>query len=121
MGVHLVAAACGPEWAHLSDRARVVLFHMAIAALDTDNGETPAATWWKGLDSLILDVLGLDPGELSSTAKKTAFRKIQRAVQELREAGAIELLQQGHNGHPSVYRVCSQPVLLRQNPVDNPN
>jgi hypothetical protein len=82
MGATLVKIALGAEWADLSRPARVLLTHMAVTALDT--GERPRL-YYAGHDSLAEALFGgVTEGRL---------RVVRRYVQELIDAGAIELVK----------------------------
>ena len=91
MGIRLVGAALSANWVNVSERARLVLAQMCYVAKDVStNGHAPG-TYWGGHQSLIVLVLGLDPKALSDAELGVAERKIRRAVQELKDAGAITL------------------------------
>ena len=119
MGIRLVGAALLPDWAHLSDRAHRVLVHMCYVAKDTaTNGHAPA-TYWGGHDVLILTCLGVDPDQLGEAAHDTAARKIKRAIQELKDAGALTLMSPASRGRHAVYRLHLTPWSDDLRPVDN--
>lgn len=105
MGIRLVQGALSPVWLHLTERARLALAHMALVAHDTGTPNSRRACWWEGLDVLMLKVLGLTPHELTNAEYKTAYRKIQRVIKELKDAGAIEVIEPGRRGHNAVYRL----------------
>lgn len=105
MGIRLVGYALSTHWSHLSERARLVLAQMCYVAKDTStNGHAPG-TYWGGHQTLIISVLGQDPEALSEAELRTAQRKIKRAVQELKDAGAVTLASSASRGRTAVYRV----------------
>jgi hypothetical protein len=105
MGIRLVGAALSANWVHVSERARLVLAQMCYVAKDvSSNGHAPG-TYWGGHDTFIISVLGQDPGALSDTELSTAQRKIKRAIQELKEAGAVTLQCPASRGRHAIYRV----------------
>lgn len=109
MGIRLIGQALLPDWACLSDRAHRVLIHMAYTAKDTASNGYAAATYWAGHEPLIIAVLGLDPDQLTRTELEVAQRKIKRAVQELKEAGAITLISSASRGRTAIYRIHPNP------------
>lgn len=119
MGIRLVGAALNPDWAHLSDRAHRVLVHMCYVAKDAATNGQAAATYWAGHDVLILTCLDVDPDKLSQTEHDTAARKIKRAIQELKEAGAVTLISAASRGRTAVYRLTITPWSDTTQPVDN--
>ena len=116
MGIRLVQAALSPEYFGLSDRAHRVLVHMALVAHDRGTEDTPRGVWWEGHDALILRVIGTDPRDMDARSRAAAERSIRRAVRELRDAGAITLVDAARPGRHARYRVCPTPV---DNTVDN--
>lgn len=105
MGIRLVGEALNPSWSQLSDRARLVLLHMAYSAKDTSSNGHAAGTYWAGHATLIVSVLGLDPDELDRLKLENAEKMIQRAVRELRLAGAISTIATGSRGSNAVYQL----------------
>lgn len=105
MGIRLVGYALSANWAHLSERARLVLAQMCYVAKDTTtNGHAPA-TYWGGHHALIISVLGKDPDALSPGELIAAQKAIKRAIRELSDAGALTLQTPAARGRTAVYRV----------------
>lgn len=113
MGAMLVTQALSPAWAHLSDTARLVLIAMCQTAKDRPTEHQPAGQYFGGHGWLVLVLTGRDPvGEwLQSTDYRSAKRRVARAVRELLDAGAIDLLQSAHRGRQAVYAVTPGPQL----------
>jgi len=109
MGARLVTQALNPTWAGLSDTARLVLITMCQTALDHPSDARPAGLYWAGHSHLVLTLTGEDP-EL--TACPAAERRIRRAIQELKTAGAIELVAPACRGRNAVYQVTPGPAAL---------
>jgi hypothetical protein len=82
MGATLAKLALGAEWADLSPPARVLLTHMAVTALD--NGDRPRL-YYAGHDSLAEVLFG--------SVTDGRLRVVRRYIQELIDAGAIELVR----------------------------
>ena len=81
------------------------LAEAGYVAKDTStNGHAPG-TYWGGHQTLIITVLGQDPEALSEAELRTAQRKIKRAIQELKDAGAVTLASSASRGRTAVYRV----------------
>lgn len=118
MGIRLIGSALMPDWSGLSDRAFRVLIHMAYTAKDTATNGHAAATHWAGHEALIIAVLGLDPDQLSDAEREAADKKIQRAIRELKAAGALEVISSGSRGRVPVYRLHVHPWEDTK-PVDN--
>lgn len=105
MGIRLVGAALSVEWAQLSHAARLTLVQMCYVAKDVStNGHAPG-TYWAGHHGLILTVFGVDPGTLNPTELASAERRIRRAIQELKDAGAVSLQSPASRGRTAIYRV----------------
>jgi hypothetical protein len=122
MGVRLVGDALRPDWCILSDRARLILLQMCYVARDKATPEQAAALYFGGHRTLIISVLGRDPERMDEVAYSTAKRAIERAIQELKKAGAITLASASSPGRTAVYEVhpnnfphLNQDAL----PVDN--
>ena len=105
MGIRLVGAALSVEWAHLSHAARLTLVQMCYVAKDVSTAGHAPSTYWGGHQSLILLVLGQDPETLSEAELRTAQRKVKRAIQELKDAGAVSLQSPSSRGRTAIYRV----------------
>lgn len=122
MGVRLVGDALRPDWCILSDRARLVLVQMCYVARDHGTPTQPARQYFAGHRALILNVLGKDPDTLSKSNLDTSEKYIQRAIQELRKAGAITLVHAAAPRQNAVYEVHPNnfPGLNQEPlPVDN--
>ena len=95
MGAHLVGRSEGLPG--LSPRARVVLFVMALHALDTGSRDNPPAVYWGGWQRL-----GVALGYTVWDAK--AELAVARAVRELVAAGYVKV--EGHGfGYRTAYRL----------------
>lgn len=104
LGIQLVTASQHPHWAtRLSSPARLVLAIMCRVALDTANanGDKPAL-YFGGHEMLVLHLTGASPSDPGFRAGK---RKVERAVSELRAAGAVRLERAGRPGRNAVYEV----------------
>ena len=115
MGARLVTQALNPVWANLSDTARLVLIAMCHTAKDQPAPGAPAQRYFAGHDNLILTLTGEDgalPPYRGSTAHKNAQRRVKRAIQELTEAGAIELVEPAHRGRQATYLVTPGPIQV---------
>ena len=105
MGIRLVGCALSANWADLSYAARLTLAQMYYVAKDVStNGHAPG-TYWGGHRGLIVSVLGLDPDALNPTDLASAERRIRRAIQELKDAGAVTLQSSASRGRTAIYRV----------------
>lgn len=118
MGIRLVGLALRPDWAVLSDRARVVLVSMCMVALDTPSGGKEAGLYYKGHRALMTDIYGTDWKALDAKQKEAAEKVVKRAIRELKEAGAITLVSSASYGKVAEYRIHPDrfPGL---DPVDN--
>ena len=115
MGARLVTLALSPAWAELSHPARVTLIAMCQTALDKTTPKQAAREYIGGHDRLILLLTGHDPEDdayRESTAYQSDKRRVQRHIQELAAAGAIELLQSAHRARHARYRVLPHEPLL---------
>lgn len=79
-------------WPHLHDRPFRLLVHMALTVKDS----TPEPTYWGGRDAMA-DMLG------ATGTQRARYQTVKRAIQQLVEAGAIELKYHGHAGKRSEY------------------
>jgi len=122
MGIRLVGMALNPSWSILSDRARVVLLQMCYVARDLGTADTAGGQYFGGHRNLIISVLGRDPDALDEAALRTAKRSIERAVKELKTAGAVTLISSAGRRHQAVYGLHPNrfPNLGQEPlPVDN--
>lgn len=104
MGRHNVALVC-TYWTDLPDRAFRVLVYVANLCRDGD----PDARYYGGRDPLV-HVLGTKPGE-------GAYRRVQRALADCVDAGALVVAKHGGNGRRAEYALA---LTRRMSPVDNP-
>lgn len=114
MGARLVTQALAPQWACLSETARLILITMCQTAKDHRSEHQPAAQYFAGHDYLILTLTGRDPAldDWRHTSQyRTARQRVKRAVRELVAAEAIELVQQAHRGRHAIYVVTPGPQL----------
>lgn len=102
MGIALVKAAGHPRWSGLSPFAWRVWVLMCTVALDPTglSSEREPRTYYGGHDSLVLNAVGLNPGD---AGYPSARRRVERAVRELREAGAIRLVNTPRSNHRANY------------------
>lgn len=105
MGIKLVGDALNPDWHVLSDRARLILIHMSYVAKDTSSNGHAAGVYWAGHKTLMINVLGIDPDQLTEQEFDAADAKIQRAMRELRHAGAVTVLRSASRGSNTEYEV----------------
>lgn len=119
MGYQLMSLALAFEG--VSDRARLTLAIMGRAAYDPGQKTPhPACLYWAGTDKLIREVLQVEPEQCSPSERRAHARTVQRALAELREAGAIEVEKIGRRGYHSEYRLLIGPgTLPGLEPVDN--
>lgn len=87
MGYELVNEVL-THWAGLSPAARVTAMALAVRALDTPSGDTPARTYWGGHDQLIFLVYGI-PADDEDPRYLNAKRQMTRHIRELKEAGFL--------------------------------
>lgn len=104
MGRHNVAMVC-TYWTDLPDRAFRVLVYVANLCRDGD----PEARYYGGRDPLV-QVLGATPGEV-------AYRRVQRALADCVDAGALVVAKHGGNGRRAEYALT---LGRRMRAVDNP-
>jgi hypothetical protein len=112
MGATLVKIALGAEWADLSRPARVLLTHMAVTALD--NGERPRL-YYAGHDALAEVLFG--------SVTEGRLRVVRRHIQELIDAGAIELVRKPSprsNAHYSLTLERGSKTDLRADNIQQP-
>lgn len=103
MGIRLVGLALNPSWCVLSDRARLVLLQMCYVARDLGTAQTAGGQYFGGHANLIISVLGKDPDALDEAALRTAKRTIERAIKELKDAGAVTVVSSSARHHQAVY------------------
>ena len=122
MGIRLVGLALNPSWCVLSERARLVLLQMCYVARDLGTAQTASGQYFGGHANLIISVLGKDPDALTRSNRETCERSIQRAIKELKQAGAVSLVTASAPGHQAVYALHPNrfPNLGQEPlPVDN--
>jgi hypothetical protein len=103
MGISLVKAAGDQRWAGLTSSARLVLMLMCTIALDrksAEDDERVPGMFYGGRDLLVLQTSGLSPGD---TGYPSAKRKVERAIGELRRAGAVRLVNNPRAGRRACY------------------
>ena len=118
MGARLVTQALSPEWACLSDTARLVLIAMCHTAKDHPSEHQAAGQYFAGRDYLILALSGCDPDDddwRSTSSYRTWTQRIKRATRELVSAEAVVLLRPAHRGRHAIYEVTpgQQATLLQ--------
>lgn len=115
MGARLVTLALSPRWASLSDAARLVLVTMCHTAKDLPGNGQPDRQYFGGHDRIIHVLTGRDAGDdayRASPAYRSDRRRAKRLVQELIEAGAIQLEAAAYRGRHAYYRVLPDEPLL---------
>jgi hypothetical protein len=101
MGGRLVKAALGPRWAHLPHGARLIFAEMAATAKDSDN----PPRYFGGRD-LLASVL-YPP--IDGKHPKWHLGKVTEALKELKEAGAVRLLNDAYRGTRAEYELIVDP------------
>jgi hypothetical protein len=130
MGYSLAWQAGHPYWLALlpSHVDRLIINRMALMAIDPDSrtaGGTPACLYFAGYEPLIMTISvdGSVP-EYGSASWETQRKKVQRSINRLIKAGAIERLERGTGQRPSKYRLTLgsllRPARRFDMPVDNP-
>ena len=104
MGIRLVGLALNPSWCVLSERARLVLVQMCYVARDLGTSQQAGGQYFGGHRALIISVLGKDPDALSESNLRTNEKYIQRAIQELKKAGAVTVVTAGARRHRGLAR-----------------
>lgn len=105
MGARLAKATLDPYWAsRLSPDQRVVLTAMALTALDTERQGQEPGIYWGGWEYLWLAYKGELP-EPGTPGHRSAQNSLRRMLQALRDAGAIEMVEQGSGRRRSRYKV----------------
>ena len=103
MGLKLAQRALSPIWCGLSERARLVLVHMSITAMDRSTPKQQAGHYFAGNKHLAQVLYGVDdPTEWQ-------LQQVKRALSELRKAGAVTVIRPGMNGRKPVYRINAEP------------
>lgn len=108
MGIRLVTQALSPQWGHLSETARLVLIAMCHTALDKPHGTTPARRYFGGHEQLILTITGQDsrdPDWAGSDQHVAAQRRMKRAMRQLVDSGAVEVITRANGKQKAVYEV----------------
>ncbi len=107
-----MAASQHPQWAPLSATARLVLSFMCRYALDTRNaaGAEPGI-YFGGHEQLVFHLTGAVPGDPHYGA---GVRRVERAVSDLRKAGAVHLDTPARPGRRAVYRMRVHDLLTIQ-------
>lgn len=98
MGARLVSLALQPDWATLSPNARLVFITMCQMSQDRDNNGHPPRTYWGGHGTLAALLFGSE--------EDASLRKVRRAIAELTDAGAVELLHPAHRRRQATYLVA---------------
>ena len=97
MGASLARVVAGATWGRLPLSARMVAVHMAVTALDHDK----PPRYFGGRDALVLALNGYladDPVE-----RDQQYKRLQRALKQLRAAGLIEPLNNPRAGQRAEY------------------
>jgi hypothetical protein len=113
MGAQLVAQVL-VYWTDLSDRAFRVLVRMALTALDNDGADgRPAGRYFGGRELLMMSLRApyVAP-DTDPKAHHSLVVQLDRAVKELKKAGAIEpLVEHPRIGRQQVYQLALAPTL----------
>lgn len=96
MGARNIAAAYA-MWGHLEHGPFRLLVGMALISLDNPTKEGRPARVYFGGEQGMVDLYGRDG------------RAVYNALAALRNAGAIEVIEKGRNGHRAVYRLNLNP------------
>lgn len=80
----------------MSDRARCVLFRMAVSVLDTESNGQAAAEYWRGWQWLAMPWADT----LDDAAQR---RAVQRALAELNALGMVKTTGNAHRGQRQRY------------------
>lgn len=103
MGTELVKAALHPRWAGLSPFARLVWIEMCMRTIDPNQDDPrEPRLYYGGHGFLVGATLGRDPEDDLYAA---GVRRVERALKELREAGAVRSLNKPRAGTRANYTV----------------
>ena len=99
MGAQLVNLALS-RWApHISDTAFRVLVRMANTALDNDTDRRPARVYFGGRELLAMTL------RTRGGSPETSHKRVQKAIAELIDVGAIKRVGAAYNGQRQAYRL----------------
>lgn len=116
MGAGLVGAAYHPYWTQrLNHPTRIVLYAMALTALDAPRKGQAANVYWGGHEALAIALDG-DCPKPDEPGYDAAMRKVSRCVTILHRAGAIKTLKKPQPGRRAHYELTldnwQHPTLL---------
>lgn len=111
MGARLAQYALGPWWSHLDPAPRCLLAYMAASSLDAPKGGIPAARFFQGRASLILNYTGIDENDPRYNA---ADRRVKRYLATLVDAHAVRLVKSGRRGQHAEYELLVDIMMTRQ-------
>lgn len=97
MGARNVAA-CYAMWGSLPHGAFRLLAGMALQSLDEDTKQGRPARVWFGGEATLIEMIG--------GSRPTAYR----ALNALKEAGAVVCLEPGRFSHRAVYKLMLDPL-----------
>ncbi|CNE44904.1 Uncharacterised protein [Mycobacterium tuberculosis] len=110
MGAQLVTLVF-VRWTHVSDTAFRILMRMAVTALDHEKDGRPACLYFGGREPLARALRRPFPegdSEKAKKARKNIYGDVRRAIKELVEEGAVEIVDTGKYvqvGHRQTYRL----------------
>jgi hypothetical protein len=109
VGWDLVEPLLRGHWAELSGSARLLLARMALSALD--DGQPPR--YFGGHEELAQTL----DGQLHDVGPKrdAQLRRVRRLLDQLRQAGAIEIAKTAHLGHRAEYTLKIRRALQGRN------
>lgn len=112
MGASLAKVVLSAAWGHLPPGPRVLFAHMAVTARDDDR----PPVYFAGRDALVLALFGfLDerPAE-----RDQQYRRVRRALDQLKRAGAIAAANSAHTRRRAEYRlhVLRSELAVTQRP-----
>lgn len=106
MGWKAVRDLNSPAWAGLSDHTFRVATKLAWAVRDNSTSTIDANVYWGGHTYLAQLVAGRDD------VTEWEIKKIQHAVRELKQAGALQVLTPACRNQPPAYRLTlNEPPL----------
>ena len=103
MGHRIMKLANGPLYRDLRDSDFRVLMFLAQIVLDNDRDGVPSATWFGGIEPIVMHRYGITPDAPEYRAK---YSTIQKTMTRLDKAGAIRRTRHGVGGARSQYEIC---------------
>jgi hypothetical protein len=103
MGHRIMKLANGPLYRNVSDSDFRVLMFLAQIVLDNDRDDTPSATWFGGIEPIVMHRYGITPDAPEYRARYSTIQKIMSRLDKL---GAIRRTRHGVGGARSQYEIC---------------